>query len=121
MLVDSCHSSQNSSEPTGGMTDEVIPIYTHICAVISDVCKPHWSSECYINKCGVTFLPPGRETIQAVNGCSGPGGSGAVLNKSLHTSPHHCLGKDVVLKAVCTYSDATHLWGSDPVDPGIKS
>lgn len=35
------------------MIDEVIPIYIHMSMVISDVRKPHWSSECYVNKCGV--------------------------------------------------------------------
>lgn len=29
VLVGSCHSSQNSSEPRGGMIDEVIPIYIY--------------------------------------------------------------------------------------------
>lgn len=53
MPADSCHSSPNSSEPAGGMIDEVIPMYIHMFVVISDVRKPHWSSECYINKCGV--------------------------------------------------------------------
>lgn len=35
------------------MIDEVIPMYIHMFVVISDVRKPHWSSECYVNKCGV--------------------------------------------------------------------
>jgi len=51
MVADSCHSSQNSSEPTGGMIDEFLGIRTY-------VQNYQWClqtvQEGYINKCGVT-------------------------------------------------------------------
>lgn len=92
-----------------------------MCTASSDVCKPHRSSECYINKCGVTSYHQEEKPSKLSQDAVDKGGGGRCVPNTSTPRPHHCLGKEVALKAVCAYSDAMHLWASDPVDPGIKS